>query len=162
MHQILPISLIKLSIFTVSLIIFLTINPNPHPVNVFSVGGNRRTRRKPTTFGRVLTNSSHVRSDVRYRARSHDLSGGRTSLRRLSHQSPLIITTVPTNLSHHPRWIRSYFVQAWRRYSYCLTRCLYWPASRRRCPSILLPEKLFIYFYSVTLKLLFFIFISFI
>ena len=30
------------------------------------MGKNRRTRRKPTTFGRVLTNSSHVRSDVRY------------------------------------------------------------------------------------------------
>ena len=41
------------------------------------MGGNRRTRRKPTTFGSVLTNSSHVRSDVRYRARTHDLNGGR-------------------------------------------------------------------------------------
>ena len=39
------------------------------------------------TFDRVLTISSHVRSDVRYRARTHDLSGGRTSLRRLSHRS---------------------------------------------------------------------------
>ena len=57
------------------------------------MGGNRSTRRKLTTFGRVLTNSSQVRSDVRYRARTHDLSGARTSLRqhrRLSHRSPFI------------------------------------------------------------------------
>ena len=31
-----------------------------HPVKFFPVRENRRTRRKPTTFGRVLTNSSHV------------------------------------------------------------------------------------------------------
>ncbi len=30
-----------------------------HSVN-FPVGGNRSARRKPTTFGRVLTNSSHM------------------------------------------------------------------------------------------------------
>ena len=36
------------------------------------MGGNRRTE-KPTTFGRVLTNTSHVRSDVRYRVRTNDL-----------------------------------------------------------------------------------------
>ena len=30
-----------------------------HPVN-FPVGGNRSTRRKPTTFGRALTNSFHM------------------------------------------------------------------------------------------------------
>ena len=30
-----------------------------HPVN-FPVGGNRRAWRKPTTFGRVLTNSFHM------------------------------------------------------------------------------------------------------
>ena len=53
------------------------------------MGGNRRTRGKPTTFGRVLTNSSHVRSEARYRAWTHDLSGGRTSLRRLSYRSPI-------------------------------------------------------------------------
>ena len=58
------------------------------------MGGNPNSRRKPTTFGRVLTNSSHVRSDVRYRARTHDLSGGRTSLRRLSHLSPCIVYTM--------------------------------------------------------------------
>ena len=40
------------------------------------------------TISTVLTNSSHVRSDVRYRTRTHDLSGGRTSLRRLSHRRP--------------------------------------------------------------------------
>ena len=51
------------------------------------MGGNRRTRRKPTTLGRVLKNSSHARSDVRYRTRTHDISGGRTSLGRLSHRS---------------------------------------------------------------------------
>ena len=56
------------------------------------MGGNRRTRRKPTTFGRVLTNSSHVRSEARYRDRTHDLSGGRTSLRRLNHRSPLFLS----------------------------------------------------------------------
>ena len=30
-----------------------------HPVN-FPVGGNRSARRKPTTFGRVLTNFFHM------------------------------------------------------------------------------------------------------
>ncbi len=30
-----------------------------HPVN-FPVGGNRSARRKPTTFGRALTNSFHM------------------------------------------------------------------------------------------------------
>ncbi len=30
-----------------------------HPVN-FPVGGNRSARRKPTTFGRVLTDSFHM------------------------------------------------------------------------------------------------------
>ena len=64
---------------------FLIIYPNP-PCQVFPCG---RTWRKPTTFGSVLTNSSHVWSDVRYRARTHDLSGGWTSLRRLSHRSPI-------------------------------------------------------------------------
>ena len=52
-------------------------------LSTFPMGGNRRTRRKPTTFGRALTNSSHVR----YRNRTRDLSGGRASLRRLSHRS---------------------------------------------------------------------------
>ena len=47
----------------------------------FPVGGNRG---KPTTFGRVLTNSSPVWSDVRYRAQTNDLSGGRC------HWSPLV------------------------------------------------------------------------
>ena len=31
-----------------------------HPVN-FPVGGNRSARRKPTTFGRVLTDSFHMK-----------------------------------------------------------------------------------------------------
>ena len=37
-------------------------------LSTFPVGGNWR---KPTTFGRVLMNSSHVRSDVRCRARRY-------------------------------------------------------------------------------------------
>ena len=51
------------------------------------MGGNLRTRRKPTTFGRVLTNSSHVRSDVQSQLRTPilDLSDDRPSLRQLSH-----------------------------------------------------------------------------
>ena len=52
---------------------------------------NRRTRRKPTTFGRVLTNSSQVRSEIRYRTRTHDLSGGRTSLRPESLLTPRVV-----------------------------------------------------------------------
>ena len=34
----------------------------------------------------MLTNSFHVRSDFRYSARTHDLSGGRMSRRRLRHR----------------------------------------------------------------------------
>ena len=102
--------------FTVFLIFFLTINPNP-PCQLF-----RRTQRKSTTFGRVLTNSSHVRSDVRYRARTHDLSGGRPSargFRRLSHRSPctflhvLFVCTflyVPFCMYHVPACILSFCI----------------------------------------------------
>ena len=77
------VSLIKLTIFTVFLVIFLTINPYPL-CQLSYMGGNRRTRRK-TTQGSV--DEPFPRSDVRYRARTHDLSGGRMSLRRLSHRS---------------------------------------------------------------------------
>ena len=68
------------------------------------MGGNRRTQRKPTTFGRVLTNSSHVRSEARYRNRTRDLSGGRTSLRRLSHRRanyriPTVIFKIISSIS---------------------------------------------------------------
>ena len=35
-----------------------------HPVN-FPVGGNRSARRKPTTFGRVLTDSFHMSKALR-------------------------------------------------------------------------------------------------
>ena len=48
-------------IFTDFIIIFLTINPAP-PCQLSPVGRTRTTWRKTTTFGRVLTNSSHVRS----------------------------------------------------------------------------------------------------
>ena len=71
---------------TVFLIIFLTINYPPCQLSLCVE--TWRTRRKPTIFGRVLTNFPHVRSYVRYRAGTHDLSGGRTSLRRLSHRNP--------------------------------------------------------------------------
>ena len=57
------------------LIIFLTNNPNP-PCQLSlweEPGENPR-------LSVVLTNSSHVRSEARYRDRTHDLSGGRTSL----------------------------------------------------------------------------------
>ena len=55
-------------------------------------------RRKPArTFSRVLTNFSHVRSDTcsmfDTRTRTFDFSGGRSSLRRLSHQSHRMRTT---------------------------------------------------------------------
>ena len=53
--------------FKPKLVIFTTMEmyfPNcifilAHPVN-FPVGGNRSARRKPTTFGRVLTNFFHM------------------------------------------------------------------------------------------------------
>ena len=39
---------------------WLSIFLDPQPtLSTFQVGGNRSTRRKPTTFGRALTNSSH-------------------------------------------------------------------------------------------------------
>jgi hypothetical protein len=40
-------------------ITFLIVFILTHPVN-FPVGGNRSTRRKPTTFGRALTDSFHM------------------------------------------------------------------------------------------------------
>ena len=49
-----------------------------------------------TRFGRLLANSSHVRSDVRYRARTHDLSGRRTSLRRLKLPKPPNASLTPS------------------------------------------------------------------
>ena len=51
-------------LYLVFFIILLTIIlTHPVTLSTFPVEGNRRTRRtKPTTFGRVLTNSSHVRS----------------------------------------------------------------------------------------------------
>ena len=40
---------------------WLSIHLDPEPtLSTFQVGGNRSTRRKPTTFGRALTNSSHM------------------------------------------------------------------------------------------------------
>ena len=40
---------------------WLSIYLNRQPtLSTFQVGGNRSTRRKPTTFGRALTNSSHM------------------------------------------------------------------------------------------------------
>ena len=40
---------------------WLSIYLDPQPtLSTFQVGGNRSTRRKPTTFGRALTNSSHM------------------------------------------------------------------------------------------------------
>ena len=40
---------------------WLSIYLDPQPtLSKFQVGGNRSTRRKPTTFGRALTNSSHM------------------------------------------------------------------------------------------------------
>ena len=68
------------------LIIFLTINPNPAcQLSLWEETGEPGENPR---LSAVLTNSSHVRSDVRYRARTHDLSCGRRSLRRLSHRSP--------------------------------------------------------------------------
>ena len=40
---------------------WLSIYLDPQPtLSTFQVGGNRSTQRKPTTFGRALTNSSHM------------------------------------------------------------------------------------------------------
>ncbi len=50
----------KLAIFTTIEIYFPScVCPITHPVN-FPVGGNWSAQRKPTTFGRVLTNSFHM------------------------------------------------------------------------------------------------------
>ena len=81
------------------LIIFLTINPIPpgqlSPWVVWEETGECGENPRLTTFGRVSMNSSHVRSDVRYRAGTHDLGGWRTSLRRLSHRRPHFISRLP-------------------------------------------------------------------
>ncbi len=66
-----------------------------HPVN-FPVGGNRSARRKPTTFGRVLTDSFHMRgalgsSDIEKvltENRTRSLRGERRALWPLRHRSP--------------------------------------------------------------------------
>ncbi len=56
-----------------------------HPVN-FPVGGNRSARRKPTTFGRALTNSFHTKVRLTLRTfsctknRTRDLRGERRAL----------------------------------------------------------------------------------
>ena len=65
------------------------------------MGGNQRTRIKPMTFGRVLMNSSRVRSEARYRLEPHDLGGGRTLLRRLSHQRWLHVHVLYMYILYH-------------------------------------------------------------
>ena len=55
-----------------------------HPVN-FPVGGNRSARRKPTTFGRVLTDSFHMNGalglsniDLRIKPAASEVKGKRS------------------------------------------------------------------------------------
>ena len=36
------------------------LDPQPAALSTFQIGGNRSIRRKPTTFGGALTNSSHI------------------------------------------------------------------------------------------------------
>ena len=87
----------KLVIFTTievftSLAVFIL----THPVN-FPVGGNRSARRKPTTFGRVLTSSFHMSEalgssnieKVLSENRTRSLRGERRALLPLRHRSPL-------------------------------------------------------------------------
>ena len=62
--------------------------------------GNRITQRKPTSFGRVLTNSSNPRSAVRYMARTHDLSGGRTSRVEFSVNSSVSSSVFTSNVQN--------------------------------------------------------------
>ena len=67
-----------------------------HPVN-FPVGGNRSARRKPTTFGRVLTDSFHMSKaldssnieKVLAENRTRNLRGERPAHWPLRHRSPL-------------------------------------------------------------------------
>ncbi len=66
-----------------------------HPVN-FSVRGNRSARRKPTTFGRVLTNSFHMNEalsssnveNVLTENRTRNLRDERRALWPLRHRFP--------------------------------------------------------------------------
>ena len=76
-----------------------------HPVN-FPVGGNRSARRKPTTFGRVLTNSFRISGalgsgnigNVLTENRTRNLRGERRALRPLRLRSPYLnITKVITS-----------------------------------------------------------------
>ena len=73
-----------------------------NPVNISS-GGNRSTRRKPTTFDRALTNSSHMKKRVQTEIRTHDLRGKRRLPWRLRHQSPIKVATRSSfdQLSNH-------------------------------------------------------------
>ena len=48
--------------------------PNP-PCQVFPCGRKPENPKKTHDFRKVLMNSSHVRSDARYRARTRDLGG---------------------------------------------------------------------------------------
>ena len=64
---------------------------------------NRRSRRKPTTFAecwRIL--NSHMRSDVRYRARTLHLRGGRT---------PLRLIELCTRMGKRPRIFEEYKIK---------------------------------------------------
>ncbi len=80
-----------------------------HPVN-FPVGGNRSARRKPTTFGRVLTDSFHMSralgssniEKVLAENRTRNLRGERRVLWPLRHRSPLHWPRYPLPTVHWP------------------------------------------------------------
>ena len=69
-----------------------------HPVN-FPVGGNRRARGKPTTFGRVLTDSFHMSralgssytEKVLTENRTRNLRGERRAHWPLRHRGPRVL-----------------------------------------------------------------------
>ena len=55
--------------------------PNP-PCQVFPCGRKPENPKKTNDFRKVLMNSSHVRSDARYRGRTRDLGGQTCDVRR--------------------------------------------------------------------------------
>ena len=101
LHQVhkLGIILNVLSIFlhSFSSLFFLTIYPNP-PCQVFSCGRKPENPEKTHDFRQSVDElfTRAIRGSIQ--ARTHDLSGGRTSFRRQSHRSPTFIARLILDL----------------------------------------------------------------
>jgi hypothetical protein len=65
--------------------------PNPPTLPIFPAGGNRSTRRKPTTFGRALTDSFHTSPPGLIENRTHALRRERRLLWRPRHRRPSFV-----------------------------------------------------------------------